>query len=98
MNQGYDQLTDEAAFQGQNEPQVVVHSGDSTPANTTVVPNAVRMNTLHMETTHVSYVHWTWCHLVTAVFSIFCCSIFGIIATISSLMSYVDHKTKDFDR
>ena len=43
-------------------------------------------------------VKWSWCNLVLSVFSLFCCSIFGVIATVTSILAYVDHKTRDYVR
>merc|ERR1711976_959750 len=41
---------------------------------------------------------FSWCHLVTSVISFFCCTIFGMIAIVMSLLSYVDHSVKSFER
>lgn len=38
------------------------------------------------------------CHLVTSAISLFCCQCFGLAALILSLMSYTDHRSKDFSR
>lgn len=38
------------------------------------------------------------CHLVTSAISLFCCQCFGLAALILSLMSYTDHRSKDFAR
>lgn len=44
------------------------------------------------------YVKWSWCNVVMAGISMFCCSCFGLVALIASLLAYVDHKVKDFQR
>lgn len=45
---------------------------------------------------YVTPVKWGWGTMVLSVFSICCCQIFGIIAFIAALTSYVDHKVKDY--
>ncbi len=42
-------------------------------------------------------VPWSWCNLVTSVISLFCCSIFGVIATIMAILAYVDHRVNQFE-
>jgi len=41
---------------------------------------------------------WSWCNLVTSVISFFCCSCLGMAATVMAILSYVDHKAKDYGR
>lgn len=51
-----------------------------------------------VDTTHTVQVRWAWCNLVTALISVCFCPLFGVIATVSAILAYVDHKVKEFDR
>lgn len=41
---------------------------------------------------------WSWCGLILAMISLFCCTVFGLVATVMAILSYVDHSTKKFAR
>ncbi len=90
MNQGYDQKNDPSGFQ--------VRPADAVSPSEVVVHTPDNVNTLVIDHSQASHVRWSWLHLVMSVISLFCCPIFGVIATVSSTMSYVDHKTKDYER
>jgi hypothetical protein len=40
---------------------------------------------------------WNWLNLVLSVASIFCCTVCGILATVTSILAYIDHKVRDFE-
>ena len=40
---------------------------------------------------------WNWLNLVLSVASIFCCTICGVLATVTSILAYIDHKVRDFE-
>lgn len=40
---------------------------------------------------------WNWLNLVLSIASIFCCSICGVLATVTSVLAYVDHRVGDFN-
>ncbi|KAK2155753.1 hypothetical protein LSH36_232g02017 [Paralvinella palmiformis] len=40
---------------------------------------------------------WNWLNLVISIASIFCCSVCGVLATVTSVLAYVDHRVGDFN-
>lgn len=41
---------------------------------------------------------WSWCTMVTAVFGLFLCLPFGIVAVLAATTANTDHKVRDFER
>jgi len=71
---------------------------DQYPTN----PEATAVNVPQTQTiTYVADVapeKWSWCNLVTSIFAFFCCTFCGFLAVIMAVLSYVDHKAKDYAR
>ncbi len=59
-----------------------------------IVANPPMVNSFATESLTVP---WSWSNLVISVISLFCCPIFGVIATVIAILAYVDHKVNQFE-